>query len=94
MYKIKDVNNYSLQRNLLRVLTLIFLTVGQEYIPIDRNITLDEINALTRHENNSKYLKDSILSNFDRFSTKPDYVEITKLLLCHSVKLMTSYGNP
>ena len=31
--------------------------VGKEHIPIDRNITLDEINVLIRHENNSRGLK-------------------------------------
>jgi len=31
--------------------------VGKEHIPFDRNITLDEINVLIRHENNSRVLK-------------------------------------
>lgn len=31
--------------------------VGKEHISIDRNITLDEINVLIRHENNSRVIK-------------------------------------
>ena len=31
--------------------------VGKEHIPIDRNINLDKINVLIRHENNSRMLK-------------------------------------
>jgi putative transposase len=31
--------------------------VGKEHIPIYQNITLDEINVLIRHENNSRMLK-------------------------------------
>ena len=31
--------------------------VGKEHIPINRNVTLDEINVLIRHENNSRVLK-------------------------------------
>ena len=31
--------------------------VGKEYIPIDRNVTLDDINVLIKHENNSRVLK-------------------------------------
>ncbi|MDW5560394.1 MAG: IS630 family transposase, partial [Methanosarcina sp.] len=31
--------------------------VGKEHILIDPNITLDEINVLIRHENNSRVLK-------------------------------------
>ena len=30
---------------------------GKEYIPIDRNVTLDDINILIKHENNSRVLK-------------------------------------
>ena len=31
--------------------------VGKEQIPIDRNVTLAEINVLIKHENNSRVLK-------------------------------------
>ena len=31
--------------------------VGKEQIPIDRKVTLDEINSLIKHENNSRVLK-------------------------------------
>jgi hypothetical protein len=34
----------------------------KEQIPIDRNVTLDKINFLIKRENNSRVLKDSILS--------------------------------
>ena len=30
--------------------------VGKEQIPIDRNVTLAEINVLIKHENNSRVL--------------------------------------
>ena len=31
--------------------------VGKEQIPIDRNVTLAEINVLIKHKNNSRVLK-------------------------------------
>ena len=31
--------------------------VGEEQVPIDRNVTLAEINVLIKHENNSRVLK-------------------------------------
>jgi putative transposase len=36
---------------------LIFFIAKKEQIPIDRKVTLDEINFLIKHENNSRVLK-------------------------------------
>jgi hypothetical protein len=51
------IANYSLQRNLLYLLTLILFYGGKENISIERKVTLDEINILVKHENNSRVLK-------------------------------------
>ena len=31
--------------------------VGKEHVPVDLKVTLEEINVLIRHENNSRVLK-------------------------------------
>jgi hypothetical protein len=48
---------YSPQDNLLHVLTLICSYGGERTHSNDRNLTLDEINVLIRHENNLRVLK-------------------------------------
>jgi Transposase and inactivated derivatives len=46
--------------------------VGKEHIPIDRNTTLEEINVLIQHENNSRVLK---ILYFVKFRFLRDSVE-------------------
>ena len=45
---------------------------GEEQIPIDRKVTLDEINVLIKHENNSRVLK---RPDFVKFRCLGDSVE-------------------
>jgi hypothetical protein len=42
--------------------------VGKEHVPVDLKVTLEEINVLIRHENNSRVLKRILFQNLVIFA--------------------------